>query len=46
VCALRDVQSVHVEVPTKTVTVSFDPTQATRRQIEATLDEEGYPVAT
>ena len=43
--ALPGVQSVHVEIPTKTVTVSFDPTQATPSQIEATLDEEGYPVA-
>ena len=43
--ALPGVQSVHVEIPTKTVTVSFDPAQATPSQIEATLDEEGYPVA-
>ena len=42
--ALRGVQSVHVEIPTRTVTVSFDPAQAKRSQIEATLDEEGYPV--
>jgi copper chaperone CopZ len=42
--ALPGVQSVHVEIPTKTVTISFDPAQATRSQIEATLDEEGYPV--
>jgi copper chaperone CopZ len=41
--ALPGVQSVHVEIPTKTV-ISFDPAQATRSQIEATLDEEGYPV--
>jgi copper chaperone CopZ len=44
--ALPGVKSVHVEIPTKTVTVSFDPAQATPGQIEATLDEEGYPVAT
>jgi copper chaperone CopZ len=40
-----NISGVHVEIPTKTVTASFDPTQATRSQIEATLDEEGYPVA-
>jgi copper chaperone len=42
---LRGVDHVHVEIPTKTVQVSYDPTQVSREQIEATLDEEGYPVA-
>ena len=43
--ALPGVQSVHVEVPSKTVQVSYDPAQVARATIEATLDEEGYPVA-
>ncbi len=43
--ALRGVDRVHVEIPTKTVRVSYDPAQVSRAQIEATLDEEGYPVA-
>ena len=43
--ALPGVQSVHVEVPSKTVQVSYDPAQVSRATIEATLDEEGYPVA-
>ena len=43
--ALPGVQSVHVEVPSKTVRVSYDPAQVSRATIEATLDEEGYPVA-
>jgi copper chaperone len=42
---LPGVQSVHVEVPAKTVQVSYDPAQVSRATIEATLDEEGYPVA-
>ena len=43
--ALPGVQSVHVEVPSKTVQVSYDPAQVSRATIEATLDEEGYPAA-
>ena len=43
--ALPGVQSVHVEVPSKTVQVRYDPAQVSRTTIEATLDEEGYPVA-
>lgn len=42
--ALPGVQSVRVEIPSKKVDVSFDPAQVTPAQIEATLDEEGYPV--
>ena len=41
---LPGVQSVTVEVPTKKVSVSFDPARVTRSQIEATLDDEGYTV--
>ena len=43
--ALPGVQSVHVAVQSKTVQVSYDPAQVARATIEATLDEEGYPVA-
>ncbi len=43
--ALAGVRDVHVEIPARTVQVSYDPAQVSRRQIEATLDEEGYPVA-
>lgn len=43
--ALDGVQSVHVEIPSKTVQVSYDPAQVSRQTIETTLDEEGYPVA-
>ena len=43
--ALPGVQSVHVEVPSKTVQVSYDPARISRATIEAALDEEGYPVA-
>jgi copper ion binding protein len=43
--ALAGVSSVSVEIPTKTVRVSYDPAQVSPRQIEAVLDDEGYPVA-
>ncbi len=42
--ALPGVRSVHVEIPSKIVQVSYDPARVSRQQIEATLDEEGYPV--
>ena len=42
--ALPGVQSVHVEVPSKTVQVSYDPAHVSREAIAATLHEEGYPV--
>jgi len=43
--ALSGVDQVRVEIPTKTVQVRYDPAEISRAQIEATLDEEGYPVA-
>jgi copper ion binding protein len=42
--SLAGVQSVTVDIPTKRVNVAYDPGQVAREQIEATLDEEGYPV--
>ena len=42
--ALPGVSAVHVEIPTKAVRVTYDPAQVSRQQIEATMDEEGYPV--
>jgi copper chaperone len=43
--ALPGVHNVHVEIPSKSVQVSYDPARVSRQQIEATMDEEGYPVA-
>ena len=43
--ALPGVQNVHVAIPSKTVQVSYDPARVSRQQIEATMDDEGYPVA-
>ncbi len=43
--ALPGVQSVHVAIPSKTVQVSYDPARVSRQQIEAAMDEDGYPVA-
>lgn len=45
VSALAGVESVKADLPTKQVTIAFDPTRVTVPQIEATLDEAGYPVA-
>ena len=43
--ALPGVQEVQVEIPSKRVEVRFDPAQVKPEQIEAALDEEGYPIA-
>ena len=43
--ALPGVDTVHVEIPSKTVQVSYDPAQVSRETITAMMDEEGYPVA-
>ena len=43
--ALPGVDSVRVEIPSKIVEVSYDAARVSRQQIEATMDEEGYPVA-
>jgi copper chaperone len=42
--ALPGVAQVRVDIPTKRVEVRYDPAQVNARQIESTLDEEGYPV--
>ncbi len=43
--ALPGVDSIRVEIPSKTAYVAYDPTRVSRAQIEAAMDEEGYPVA-
>jgi copper ion binding protein len=43
--ALAGVASVDANEATKTVEVSYDPGRVTLAQIEAALDEAGYPVA-
>ncbi len=43
--ALPGVASVHVEIPSKTVQVSYDPAHVSRDTILAVMEEEGYPVA-
>ena len=42
---LEGVQFVQADVDTKRVTVRFDPEQVSQAQIEAVMDDEGYPVA-
>ncbi len=39
------VDAVAVNVPSKRVSVTYDPTATSETQIVARLDEEGYPVA-
>ena len=41
---LGGVRRVETSEATKQVTVEYDPSQVSLDQIEATLDEEGYPV--
>jgi copper ion binding protein len=43
--ALPGVETVQVDVPTRRVEVRYDPQQVDRAQLEATLEEEGYPVS-
>lgn len=43
--ALKGVQSVKADLPTKKVSISFDPGVVTVPAIEATLEEAGYPVS-
>ena len=42
---LPGVASVEADVPSKRVEIDFDPGQVSLAQIEAVLDEAGYPVA-
>ncbi len=42
---LPGVEAVSTDIPTKTVTLRYDPSQVTLETVEATLDEEGYTVA-
>ena len=43
--ALAGVESVKADLPTKQVTIAFDPARVSVPQLEETLDEAGYPVA-
>ncbi|MDQ2682547.1 MAG: cation transporter [Chloroflexota bacterium] len=42
--ALHGVQHVEASSETREVAVTFDPTQVSHEQIEATLSDAGYPV--
>ncbi len=42
--ALPGVEAVATDIPSKTVTLRYDPSQVTLETVEATLDEEGYTV--
>ncbi len=43
--ALPGVDSVNVDVTSKTVSLRYEPNQVTLERIEETLDEAGYTVA-
>jgi copper chaperone CopZ len=43
--ALPGVRGVQVDIPAKRVEVRYDPVVIGTDRLEATLDEEGYPVA-
>ncbi len=42
---LAGVQQVSTDIPSKSVHLRYDPGQVSLEQIEAALDDEGYPVA-
>ncbi len=44
VATLPGVQHVAVDVPTKQVSVTYDPSSTTRSAIESKMEDEGYPV--
>lgn len=39
------VEQVHVDIPSKTVSLAYDEKQVSMERIEEILDEAGYPVA-
>ena len=41
----RGVETVHTDIPTKSVQLRYDPGQVSMDTIEATLDDAGYTVA-
>lgn len=43
--SLSGIQACLVDIPSKQVSITYDPTTVTRDQIVEALDEEGYPVA-
>jgi len=43
---LDGIESVKVDIPTKTVNLKYDPQQVTLTKIEEVLDDIGYTVAT
>ena len=42
---MEGVSSVKVDIPTKSVHISYDPQKVTLGKIEAVMDDEGYAVA-
>ncbi len=42
---MEGVSTVKVDIPTKSVHVSYDPQKVTLDKIEAVMDDEGYTVA-
>ncbi|HLX39320.1 MAG TPA: heavy-metal-associated domain-containing protein [Ktedonobacteraceae bacterium] len=42
---MKGVSTVKVDIPTKSVHISYDPQKVTLDKIEAVMDDEGYTVA-
>lgn len=45
VSKLDGIQTVKVDIPTKTVHIDYDPQRVTLNKIEETLDDIGYTIA-
>lgn len=43
--SLPGVETVRTDIPSKTVTLNYDPGQVTMETIETTLDDAGYTIA-
>jgi copper chaperone len=43
--ALQGVQAVQTDIPSRTVRLSYDPSQVSLDTVEATLDEAGYTIS-
>ena len=41
---MEGISSVRVDIPTKSVHISYDPQKVTLDKIEAVMDDEGYTV--
>ncbi len=43
--SLQGVEAVSTDIPTKSVSLRYDPSKVSMKQIETTLDDAGYTIA-